>query len=150
MRVVPSAKEAATARTGYSSIIEAAREAGTRTPLSLLERTVMSPTSSPPSERRLPILRSAPISSSVSRSPVRVGLSITVVTVTSESGVMSAATIGNAAELGSAGTAMRLGLEFVAAGQRDVARRPVLLDLELRAEGLEHAFGVIARGGRAR
>ena len=33
MRVVPSAKAAATARIGYSSIIDGARSAGTSTPL---------------------------------------------------------------------------------------------------------------------
>ena len=52
MRVVPAAKAAATARIGYSSIIEGARAAGTSTPPSSLARTRRSATSSPPSTRR--------------------------------------------------------------------------------------------------
>ena len=48
----PSAKAAATASTGYSSIIEGARPAGTATPLSRLALTRTSPTSSPPTVRR--------------------------------------------------------------------------------------------------
>ena len=47
---------------------------------------------------------SAPISRSVAISPVRSGLVMTSVRITSEPGTISAATIGNAAEDGSAGT----------------------------------------------
>ena len=46
--VSPSAKAAATASTGYSSIIDGARAAGTVTPFSRLALTRTSPTSSPP------------------------------------------------------------------------------------------------------
>src|SRR5688572_16794391 len=106
MRVTPSAKAAATASTGYSSIIDGARSRGTFTPLSRLERADTSPTVSPPACRLLPIVMSAPISISVVRRPVRVGLSTTLSIVTSESVVMRAATIPKAAELGSAGTSM--------------------------------------------
>ena len=46
----------------------------------------------------------APISCSVVMSPVRSGLVMTSVTITSEPGTIRAATIGKAAEEGSAGT----------------------------------------------
>ena len=51
--VLPSAKAAATARMGYSSIMEGARSAGTSTPFSCEWRTIRSPISSPPLMRRL-------------------------------------------------------------------------------------------------
>ena len=46
----------------------------------------------------------APISRNVVKSPVRRGLVITSVSVISEPGTIKAATIGNAADEGSAGT----------------------------------------------
>src|SRR5215467_8235985 len=52
MTVVPWAKLAATANTGYSSIMEGARAAGTSTPRSAEARTRKSAISSPPSLRR--------------------------------------------------------------------------------------------------
>ena len=57
--VSPSAKQAATASTGYSSIIDGARSAGTVTPLSSDERTRRSATSSPPALRGLRMSMSA-------------------------------------------------------------------------------------------
>ena len=65
MRVTPSANDAATARIGYSSIIDGARSAGTSTPLSADARTRRSATSSPPSSRVATASILAPISRSV-------------------------------------------------------------------------------------
>ena len=104
IRVVPSANAAATARIGYSSIIDGARSAGTSTPLSADALTRKSAISSPTSLRRLSVSMSAPISRSVVIRPVRSGLVITSVSMISEPGTISAATIGNAADDGSAGT----------------------------------------------
>ena len=53
MTVVPSAKLAATASTGYSSIMDGARAAGTSTPRSADARTRKSAISSPTSLRTL-------------------------------------------------------------------------------------------------
>ena len=106
MWVSPSAKAAATASTGYSSIMDGARFAGTVTPFSLLALTRMSPTRSPPAMRSFSMVMSPPISISVVMRPVRCSLSSTFSTVTSEPGVISAATIGKAAEDGSPGTSM--------------------------------------------
>src|SRR6185312_5359247 len=107
--VVPSAKAAATARIGYSSIMDGARAAGTSTPRSPDARTRISAVSSPPSVRRSRCAIDAPISASVIRSPVRSGLSITPSRITSEPGVSSAAISGKAAEDGSAGTTIGAG-----------------------------------------
>src|SRR6185437_10315920 len=107
--VVPSAKAAATARTGYSSIMDGARAAGTSTPRSPDARTRMSAVSSPPSVRRSRQAIDAPIWASVVRSPVRSGLSITPSRITSDPGVSSAAISGKAAEDGSAGTTIGAG-----------------------------------------
>src|SRR5215471_1070349 len=109
MIVLPSAKAAATASTGYSSIMVGARSGGTSTPLSAEWRTARSPTSSPPSSRRLRMRISAPISCSVTMRPIRRGLSITPFSIISEPGTMSAATNGNAADEGSLGTAIGTG-----------------------------------------
>ena len=109
MRVAPEAKAAATARIGYSSIIEGARAAGTSTPRSVPWRTRKSATSSPPSRRRSSASIWAPISPSVLRSPVLSGFIITPSTTMSEPGTISAATIGNAADEGSAGTTTVVG-----------------------------------------
>ena len=106
MRVVPSANEAATARMGYSSIIEGARSAGTRTPCSCDDLTLISPTSSPPATRRFSILTSPPISCKVVIRPVRVGFNMMFSMVMSEPLVISAATMGKAADEGSPGMAM--------------------------------------------
>ncbi len=104
--VRPSAKAAATARIGYSSTIEGERSGGTSTPRRTQCRAVTSPTGSPPSCRTPVISRSAPISFKVSNSPARSGLSSTPSTVTSDPGVISAATRGKAADEGSPGTRM--------------------------------------------
>ena len=61
------------------------------------------------------------MSARVVRSPLRSGLSITPSRITSEPGVISAATSGNAAEDGSAGTAIGCGDKFGLTGQRDAA-----------------------------
>src|SRR5262249_29217390 len=53
MRVLPCAQEAATARMGYSSIIDGARSAGTSTPLRSPPLTRRSATGSPPTSRLL-------------------------------------------------------------------------------------------------
>ncbi|MDT4837889.1 hypothetical protein FQZ97_716320 [compost metagenome] len=106
MMVSPSAKEAAIARTGYSSIIEGARSGGTVTPLSLDDFTRKSATSSPPARRGSMISMSAPISCNVRIRPVRVGFMSTLRMVTSEPSTSSAATSGKAVEDGSPGTSM--------------------------------------------
>ncbi len=104
MRVVPSAKAAATARIGYSSIIEGARSGGTSTPFNGPWRSTRSATGSPAWSRGLAKVRSAPISRKVSNRPARRGLMPTAGKVTSEPGTRRAATTGKAAEEGSAGT----------------------------------------------
>ena len=116
--VLPSPKAAATARIGYSSIIDGARPGGTVMPLSRPPFTRTSPTSSPPIERRFSTLMSAPISISVSTSPKRVGFISTFSTVTSEPSTISAATIGKAAELGSPGTTIFCGLRLARPSSR--------------------------------
>src|SRR5262245_1615190 len=104
MTVVPWAKLAATANTGYSSIMDGARAAGTSRPRSADARTRKSAISSPPSLRSSSASISAPISRSVTINPVRSGLVITSARITSEPGTSNAATRGKAAEDGSAGT----------------------------------------------
>src|SRR5205823_10982295 len=97
---------AATARTGYSSIIDGARSGGMSAPLSGPARTRRSATGSPPSRRSFSQAMSAPISRRLVNSPVRDGLSPTFSIVTSDPGTNNAATSGNAAEDGSPGTAI--------------------------------------------
>ena len=100
---------------------------------------------------------SAPISRSVVIRPVRSGLVITSVRMTSEPGTISAATIGNAADDGSAGTTTGAGDELGLALERDPAAvRAVALDRDLGAEMREQLLGVVAarlaldHGGLAR
>ena len=64
----------------------------------------------------------------------------------SEPGAISAATIGKAADEGSAGTLTRVGAQFRPADQSDPA--PLALDLDpyVGAEMGEHFLGVVARG----
>ncbi len=104
MMVVPSAKLAATASTRYSSIIEGARSGGTSTPRSFEARTLSCAIGSPASLRAPLSSIDAPISRSVVNSPVRSGLVMTSDRMTSEPSTIRAATIGNAADDGSAGT----------------------------------------------
>ncbi len=104
MMVVPSAKLAATASTRYSSIIEGARSGGTSTPRSLEARTRNCAIGSPASPRNWLSSIEAPISRSVMNSPVRSGLVMTSDRTISEPSTIRAATIGNAADDGSAGT----------------------------------------------
>ena len=65
MRVSPSAKEASTASTGYSSIMLGARSGGTMTPFNFDARTRMSAIGSPPSVRSFRKTTSPPISCTV-------------------------------------------------------------------------------------
>ena len=65
---------------------------------------------SPPLSRLFAIVMSAPMSFSVSIRPMRRGLSITPLMTISEPGTINAATSGNAADEGSLGTAMGVGL----------------------------------------
>ena len=106
IRVVPSANAAATASTGYSSIIDGARSAGTSTPLQRATpaRADRRPPRRPRCARRAP-RSTAPISvkrreqagaQRIESSRLRGSMS--------EPGTISAATSGNAAEDGSAGT----------------------------------------------
>ena len=104
MMVVPSAKAAATASTRYSSIIEGARSGGTSTPRSFEARTRNWAIGSPASPRTWLSSIDAPISRSVVNSPVRSGLVMTSDRTRSEPSTIRAATIGNAADDGSAGT----------------------------------------------
>src|SRR5712692_5786920 len=107
--VAPSANAAATARTGYSSIMAGARCGGTSTPRNALCRTRNPAIVSPPSCRTSSSTIAAPISRRVVISPVRNGLVMTSGRSMSEPGTSSAATIGKAADDGSAGTATFLG-----------------------------------------
>ena len=70
---------------------------------------------------------SAPISMSVVRSPVRSGFIITPSTTMSDPGTISAATIGKAADEGSAGTTTGFGR---IPGGRRVDPPPLALDLD--------------------
>ena len=104
----PSAKAAATARIGYSSIIDGARSGGTSTPFSarvargdVADR--LAAVLALVRDRRGP----RPSRAGSSKRPVRSGFSSTPSTVTSEPGVISAATSGKAADDGSPGTADR-------------------------------------------
>ncbi len=117
----PVAKEAATARTGYSSIMLGARSAGTSTPSSGPARTSRSATGSPPASRGLSISILAPISRSVATRPVRSSFMPTFSMRISEPGSSSAATIGNAAEEGSPGTTRSAALSSTS--PRSVIRR---------------------------
>lgn len=121
--VVPCAKAAATASTGYSSIIEGARSDGTSIPVSRECFARMSPSCSPPVSRMFSMVRSAPISCSVLKRPVRCSLSRTSATVTSDPGVISAATIGKAADDGSHGTVISCGAS-VAGPVSEMTRAP--------------------------
>ena len=102
--VSPSAQAAATARTGYSSIIDGARAAGTSTPARGPARTTISATGSPLSSLRSTKAISAPISLRVVNRPPRNGLTPTPRSVSDEPGTASAATTKNAADEGSPGT----------------------------------------------
>ena len=107
MTVLPCAQAAAIAKAGYSSIMRAARAAGTQTPRKEAERTRRSATGSLLSSAAggcVTKAMSAPISRSVSMKPVRVGLTPTPLSVTSESSHRVAAKMRKAAELASPGT----------------------------------------------
>ena len=106
MTVSPSANAAATASTGYSSIMLGARSDGTIMPVSSECRTRRSATSSPPADRRSMSSIEPPISCNVVMRPVRVGFMSTFWMVTSDPGTRRAATRGKAADDGSPGTAM--------------------------------------------
>jgi len=121
MMVVPCAKAAATARIGYSSIIAGARAAGTSTPWSSDAWMRKSAIASPASPRTSRVSMRAPISCNVVMSPVRKGLVMTSLTITSEPGTINAATIGKAAEEGSAGTTTGAGCSSGIALERDLA-----------------------------
>ena len=85
---------------------------------------------------------SAPISSSVSIRPVRVGFISTFSMVTSDPDTSSAATSGKAVDDGSPGTSNRLAGELPLALQRYSAHTiRIGLDRQLRTEAGEHLFG---------
>ena len=97
--------------------------------------------------RREPALSSieAPISRSVVNRPVRSGLVMTSDRTRSEPGTISAATIGNAAEDGSAGTTTPAPCSSGWPGQRDPAAMAALRRRDdLRPEMLQHLLGVVA------
>ena len=147
MIVVPSANEAATASTRYSSIIEGARSGGTSTPRSFDARTRNCAIGSPASPRTSLSSIEAPISRSVVNRPVRSGLVMTSENTTSEPSTISAATIGNAADDGSAGTTTSAPCSSgwpVSAILRPWL--PSLVETISRAEMLQHQFGVVAAG----
>ena len=132
---------------GYSSIIAGARDAGTSTPRSTPERTRRSATSSPPSVRVSIRSIDAPISPSVVSSPIRNGFIITPSSMMSEPAVIIAATRGNAAEDGSAGTTIALRHKFRLAVERHVAaatKIAVRLNADRRSEISEHFLRVVA------
>ena len=88
---------------------------------------------------------SAPISRSVVKSPERSGLVMTPSTTMSEPGTISAATIGNAAEDGSAGTTTGVGLSSGRPTRSMRRPSPSGVDLHLGAEMGQHLLGVVAR-----
>ena len=114
-------KGAATARIGYSSIIDGARSAGTSTPLSADARTRKSAISSPTSLRRSSVFD---VGAHLAQRRDQAGaqrIGHDAVSTTSEPGTISAATSGNAAEDGSAGTTTGAGASSGSPFKRDPA-----------------------------
>ena len=149
MRVVPSANAAATARTGYSSIIVGARSGGTSTPRSGRARTRRSATSSPPSLRVSSTSIAAPISRSVveQAGAQRVGHHAFEDHVGARHDQRGDQREGGRGRIGRHRDRRRpeLGL----AGQRDAAAvRAMRLDPDVGAEMGEHALGVVAASPR--
>ena len=147
MMVVPSANDAATASTRYSSIIEGARSGGTTTPRSFEARTRKVAIGSPASPRTSLSSIEAPISRKVVNRPVRSGLVMTSEKTMSEPSTISAATIGNAADDGSAGTTTSAPCS--SGWPVSAILRPWLPSFgrdDLRAEMLQHQFGMVAAG----
>ena len=89
---------------------------------------------------------SAPISRSVASSPERSGFVITPSTTTSDPGTMSAATMGNAAEDGSAGTTTGDGLSSGRPTRSILRPSPSQLTVTSAPKCAEHLLGVVARG----
>ena len=146
IRVSPEAKAAATARIGYSSIIEGARAAGTSTPrargahaqigdlLAALDAAVSN-------------VDAAPISSSVVSRPERSGLVITPSTTMSEPATIRAATSGKAAEDGSAGTTTGCGRRSGRPSSGDPAAVLAIgSTFTVAPKCAQHFLGVVARG----
>ena len=104
MRVVPSAKAAATARIGNSSIIDGAISGSVVVPRRALAVTSRSPTVSPLSMRSFVTVMLAPMRLRTVMRPARVGFSMTRESVSFDPGTRIAATSGKAAEEGSGGT----------------------------------------------
>ena len=104
MRLTPSAQQAATASTGISSTSLGIKSPPISKGLSGPWVTRRSPTGSPATSRLPRISMRAPICSSTSRIPVRLGLRPTFSTVRSAPGVIAPATSQKAAELISPGT----------------------------------------------
>ena len=148
MMVVPSAKAAATASTRYSSIIDGARSAGTSTPRSFEARTRSCAIGSPASPRVSLSSIDAPISRSVVNRPVRSGFVITSVSTMSEPATISAATIGNAADDGSAGTMTPAPCSSGWPVSDDPAAVAAFVGHgdDLGAKMLQHQLGVVAAG----
>ena len=107
--VSPSAKQAARATSGSSSIASGISAPPTSVPRSSAGRDPQRPARLAASARRPSISTAAPIRSRISSSPVRVGLSPTPVSDTSLPGTSEAATRKKAAEEMSAGTAISPG-----------------------------------------
>src|SRR5262245_31935081 len=104
IRVSPSASAAAIARRGSSSIAAGTSSTAMLVPCRRDARTTRSPRGSPASSRRPSMRTSAPMRRRMWSAPVRVGLSPTPRSRTSEPGTRSAATTRNAADDGSPGT----------------------------------------------
>ena len=147
MMVVPSANDAATASTRYSSIIEGARSGGTSTPRSFEARTRKVAIGSPASPRTSLSSIEAPISRSVVNSPVRSGLVMT--SAEDDVGALDdqrrhdrerrRRRIGRHHDIGA--------VQFGLAGQRDPAAVAAFIRRDdLGAEMLQHQFGVVAAG----
>ena len=118
--VVPSAAAAATDKIGYSSIIEAARMAGTVMARNALDRTRISATGSPPSTRSFDRVISPPISCNVRIRPVRCGFIPIAGKVMSLPFVISAATMAKAADDGSRGTRISAALNVASPVSRTI------------------------------
>ena len=147
MMVVPSAKRAATASTRYSSIIEGARSGGTSTPRSFEARTRNCAIGSPASPRTWLSSIEAPISRKRREQPgaQRIGHDVRQHDIGAfddqrrHDRERRRGRIGRHHDLGA--------VQFGLAGERDLAAMAAFRRRDdLRAEMLQHQFGMVAAG----
>ena len=139
MSVTPSAKAAAIASAGISSITFGISSPAIVVPCNAEARTRSSPNGSPQLSPVTSSSMSAPMRRSTSTKPVRVGLHDIASSTRSDPGVIAAATAKNAADDGSPGTS-----RSKAAGAPASTRTRQPVDGDRHAQCTQHAFGVIA------